>query len=151
MKTTFTNPRGRTSLDNMMTPMIDVVFLLLVFFLTTASFQRPEKLLPGALSAEAQSVRGAGEPPAEIQPADDLSDCVINIRLQEGGALVYLWNGNPTDSLESLKGQVQAILSLRPDVPIIVDPEDAVPAGDALRVYDIAKRYGALSVFMVAR
>ena len=150
MKTTFTNPRGRTSLDNMMTPMIDVVFLLLVFFLTTASFQRPEKLLPGALSAEAQSMRGAGEPTAEIPPADDLSDCVIKIRMQEG-SLVYLWNGTPSDSLESLKGQVQAILSVRPDVPIIVDPEDSVSAGDALRVYDIAKRYGALSVFMVAR
>jgi hypothetical protein len=62
-----------------------------------------------------------------------------------------LWNGIPTDSLESLKGQVQAILSVRPDVPIIVDPEDSVSAGDALRIYDIAKRYGALSVFMVAR
>ena len=48
MKTNYSNPRGRTSLDNMMTPMIDVVFLLLIFFLTTASFQRLEKLLPSS-------------------------------------------------------------------------------------------------------
>ena len=111
MRTNFTNPGGPTALDNLMTPMIDVVFLLLVFFLTTASFQRPEKLLPGALSAEAQSMRGAGEPPVEIPPADDLSDCVIKIRMQEG-SLVYLWNGTPSDSLESPKGQVLSLLHI---------------------------------------
>jgi biopolymer transport protein ExbD len=32
--------------DVMMTPMIDVVFLLLVFFLATASFDRLEQILP---------------------------------------------------------------------------------------------------------
>ncbi len=150
MKTTYTNPRGRTSLDSMMTPMIDVVFLLLVFFLTTASFQRPEKLLPGAVSAESKSISGQEDTPKEVSPLDDLSDCVIKIRLQDG-KLVYRWNNVPVESLESLRQRIQAALQVRADIPIIVDPDDEVLAGDALRVYDIAKRFGALSVFMVAR
>lgn len=150
MKTTYTNPRGRTSLDSMMTPMIDVVFLLLVFFLTTASFQRPEKLLPGAVSAESKSISGQEDTPMEVAPLDDLSDCVIKIRLQDG-KLVYRWNNVPVESLESLRQRIQAALQVRADIPIIVDPDDEVLAGDALRVYDIAKRFGALSVFMVAR
>ena len=33
-----------------MTPMIDVIFLLLVFFLATSSFQVVEKLLPSSVS-----------------------------------------------------------------------------------------------------
>lgn len=150
MKTNYTNSRSRTSLDSMMTPMIDVVFLLLVFFLTTASFQRPEKLLPGAVSAESKSMLGPNESPVEIPPVDDLSDCVIKIRLQDG-SLVYRWNEAPVESLDALRQRIQAALQVRADIPIIVDPDDAVLAGDALRVYDIAKRFGALSVFMVAR
>lgn len=150
MKTTYTNPRGRTSIDSMMTPMIDVVFLLLVFFLTTASFQRLEKLLPGAVSAESKSMSGQNDTPMEVPPADDLSDCVIKIRVQDG-KLAYRWNDVPIESLEALRLRVQAALQVRADIPIIVDPEDEVLAGDALRVYDIAKHFGALSVFMVAR
>ncbi len=150
MKTTYTNPRGRTSLDSMMTPMIDVVFLLLVFFLTTASFQRPEKLLSGAISAESKSISGQEDTPMEVPPIDDLSDCVIKIRVQDG-KLVYRWNNVPIESLGALRQRVQAALQVRADIPIIVDPDDEVLAGDALRVYDIAKRFGALSVFMVAR
>ena len=36
--------------DIPMTPMIDVVFLLLVFFVWTASFQLVENRLPGAIA-----------------------------------------------------------------------------------------------------
>src|SRR5262245_58567237 len=36
--------------DVMMTPMIDMVFLLLVFFVCTAGFDRPEENLPSNLS-----------------------------------------------------------------------------------------------------
>ena len=40
----------RRELEIKMTPMIDVVFLLLVFFVWTASFQAIEYLLPSSLS-----------------------------------------------------------------------------------------------------
>ena len=40
--------RGR--LDVKMTPMIDVIFLLLIFFVSTASFQAAEETLPTNLS-----------------------------------------------------------------------------------------------------
>ncbi|MEA1952290.1 MAG: biopolymer transporter ExbD, partial [Planctomycetota bacterium] len=37
---------GRERLDVKMTPMIDVIFLLLIFFVCTASFQMLEEVLP---------------------------------------------------------------------------------------------------------
>jgi biopolymer transport protein ExbD len=43
--------RQRRDLDVKMTPMIDVVFLLLVFFLWTASFRISEQVLPSNISA----------------------------------------------------------------------------------------------------
>ena len=150
MKTNYSNPRGRTSLDSMMTPMIDVVFLLLVFFLTTASFTRLEKLLPSSVSAESEQANGQSQDKPPPVPQDDLHDCVIKIR-GTSDQLEYLWNGEPITGFKELEERMRAILKVRSDIPIIVDPEDSVPSGEAIHVYDIAKRAGATAVFMVAR
>ena len=150
MKTNYSNPRGRTSLDSMMTPMIDVVFLLLVFFLTTASFQRLEKLLPSSVSAKSDTTLGESKDTPPSPPQEDIHDCVIKIKAQ-GDQIEYQWNGLVVTSLQDIQERLVAILNVRADVPIIVDPEDSIWAGDALRVYDTAKRAGATAVYMVAR
>lgn len=150
MKTNYSNPRGRTSLDNMMTPMIDVVFLLLIFFLTTASFQRLEKLLPSSVSASSDSTIGESQEPPPVPPQEDIHDCVIKIRRQEN-QIEYQWNGVRVESLEAIEQRLIGILKVRSDVPIIVDPDDSILAGEALGVYDLAKRAGASSLYMVAR
>ncbi|MFN9347572.1 MAG: biopolymer transporter ExbD [Planctomycetota bacterium] len=150
MKTNYSNPRGRTSLDSMMTPMIDVVFLLLVFFLTTASFQRLEKLLPSSVSAKSDTTLGESKDTPPSPPQEDIHDCVIKIKAQ-GDQIEYQWNGLVVTSLQDIQERLVAILNVRADVPIIVDPEDSILAGDALRVYDTAKRAGATAVYMVAR
>ncbi|MEI6524741.1 MAG: biopolymer transporter ExbD [Planctomycetota bacterium] len=150
MKTNYTNPRGRTSLDSMMTPMIDVVFLLLVFFLTTSSFQRLEKLLPSSVSARSDSTLGESQDTPPSPPQEDIHDCVIKITRQ-GNQLEYQWNGLAVGSLQEIQDRLQGILKVRADVPIIVDPDDSILAGDALHVYDMVKRAGASALYMVAR
>ncbi|MFM8264381.1 MAG: biopolymer transporter ExbD [Pirellula sp.] len=150
MKTNYSNPRGRTSLDSMMTPMIDVVFLLLVFFLTTASFQRLEKLLPSSVSAKSDTTLGESQDTPPSPPQEDIHDCVIKLKNQ-GDQIEYQWNGLVVASLQEIQERLAAILKVRADIPIIVDPEDTIMAGDALRVYDTAKRAGATAVYMVAR
>ena len=150
MKTNYSNPRGRTSIDSMMTPMIDVVFLLLVFFLTTASFQRLEKLLPSSVSAQSESNLGQSQEAPPTPPQEDIHDCVIKIK-RTGDGIEYQWNGLAVGSIQEIDQRLRGILKVRADVPIIVDPEDAILAGDALRVYDTAKRAGATALYMVAR
>ena len=150
MKTNYSSPRGSTSLDNMMTPMIDVVFLLLIFFLTTASFQKLEKLLPSAVSAESRS-QAAGKTDEIPKPTDsDLSDCVIKIALEDD-RIRYRLNDEDIEELELLLGRMKAILRVRPDMPLVIDPSDDVPAGDAIRIYDLARGMGALAVYLVGR
>jgi biopolymer transport protein ExbD len=134
----------------MMTPMIDVVFLLLVFFLTTASFQRIEKLLPSAVSSSSDSTLGESQSQPPTPPQEDIHDCVIKIKAN-GDRIEYQWNGLAVESLERIDDRLKAILKVRADVPIIVDPEDTIRAGDALEVYDLAKRAGATALYMVAR
>ena len=62
----------RGSLEVKMTPMIDVVFLLLVFFVWTASFQVVENIVPTGISEEITTTSsGTQEQP---KPEDDLRD-----------------------------------------------------------------------------
>jgi biopolymer transport protein ExbD len=49
-----------------MTSMIDVVFLLLIFFMTTASFVRTERDLDSAIKVNSQS---ASQSPNDMEPA----------------------------------------------------------------------------------
>lgn len=150
MKTRFHAQGDRTSMDSMLTPMIDVVFLLLIFFLTTSSFQRLEKLLPSAVSAESKSQ--AGNAADEIPEAtdSDLSDCIIKLRLEQNGVR-YQLNEETMDSLATLTGRMKAIIRIRPDLPIVIDPSDDVAAKDAIQVYDLAKSAGSLAVYLVGR
>jgi len=150
MKSRYYTQNNRNSIDSMMTPMIDVVFLLLVFFLTTSSFQKLEKLLPSAVSAESTSESGgtSDEPPAPTE--SDISDCVVKIA-REGNTLRYRFNDDAVPALDALAERLRSVIRIRPDVPIIIDPDDAILAGEALRVYDLAKAQGALAVYMVAR
>ena len=89
--------RGSSSdLDSAMTPMIDVVFLLLVFFVWTASFQIVEQILPSEISAQ------LGSEPSEIvdpPPEQDFDDIVVAIDW-DGQTPKWSINDQPLDSLE---------------------------------------------------
>jgi len=155
MRTAYSSGTTRASVDSMMTPMIDVVFLLLVFFLTTSSFQRLEKALPGAVAAAPEpSVKGGNidQPPPE--GLTDLSDIVVKIKKAgdgSGAGIAYSINDEALPNVETLANRLKAILRIRSDAPIVIDPEDSIPSGEAIRVYDIARANGSVSVFLVAR
>ena len=64
----------RINFDVKMTPMIDVVFLLLIFFVCTASFQIAEALLPAPLA-----YAGNVQTPTEIDIEPDIGKCRGNL------------------------------------------------------------------------
>ncbi len=155
MKTSYSAGSKPASVDSMMTPMIDVVFLLLVFFLASSSFQRIEKALPSAVAAAPDAKQqGSGktnDPPSVLT---DLSDVIVRIQRPKNAtslSMEYSINGEPVGSLEILSNRLNGILRVRSDVPIVIDPSDDVPAGEAIRVYDLARANGSVAVFLVAR
>lgn len=152
MRTSFGQYSSRPTVDSMMTPMIDVVFLLLIFFLTTASFQKLEKHLPSA-SASPPEEKLAGSQPSLTPPppnASDISDIVIKIENADG-LIRYKIQDEPVATLAELNQRLGVILAVKRDVPIVIDPANNVAAGDAIRVYDSIRTQGSQSVFMVAR
>lgn len=129
----------RRELDVAMTPMIDVVFLLLVFFVWTASFQIVEYVLPSNVSAVtgSQPNDAAAVPPPEA----DFDDVVIRILLQNGRAAWQL-NGTPIATLAEIRSSLVAIAAVKPDAPVILHPEGDVPLGHVIDVYDVARLEG---------
>lgn len=125
-------------LNAAMTPMIDVVFLLLVFFVWTASFQIVEQILPTQMSSQ------LGSEPAEIQepvPEDDFEDIVIRIGW-DNGAVNWAINDQPVGSLAEVETSLRAVAGVKQDAPVILHPDGGVPVGDVIDVYDLAKLTG---------
>jgi len=80
-----------------MTSMIDVVFLLLIFFLVTTTFVRPERQL---LSAIQSNEREAAKSETLLEPA------VVNV-LQLGDKPSYRIGAVTTDNIEEVKRILQ--------------------------------------------
>jgi len=129
---------GETDMDSAMTPMIDVVFLLLVFFVWTASFQVVEHVLPSELSQQTGSdPANLAEPP----PPKDFEDVVVKIGW-DGQAPIWQINKQPFPSLVAVQKKLITLSNLGTDEPIILHPDPVVPLGYVIEAYDVAKVSG---------
>ena len=123
-----------STLGVVMTPMIDVVFLLLVFFVWTASFQVVEYSLPSSLFAAS----GTGSE-VEVDPElEDLDRVVIRIAWQDARP-VWMINERSVASLSDVRNTLSGIAAIQSDVPIVLDASPNVPLGHVIDVYDIAR------------
>ena len=132
--------------DSTMTPMIDVVFLLLVFFVWTASFQIVERLLPSQLQPPA---RGTGELTEVEQELIDLDRVVVRLAVQDG-RIGYFVNDAPAGSLDEVRQKLLAVSLIDSSVPLIIDPAGQVPLGDVIDVYDVSRGVGFHKIQCVA-
>ena len=133
MKSPSVFNRSNRNMDVAMTPMIDVVFLLLVFFVWTASFQAVEYLMPSRLS---NMTGGTSE--TEVSPELlDLEQVVVRL-VNDNGQLSWLVNDEPLSDLQQVETRLSQVAAIRNDLPVIVDPDPVVSIGDVIDVYDAA-------------
>lgn len=129
--------RDAATADVAMTPMIDVVFLLLVFFVWTSSFQAVELVLPSRLSVSS----GTGEDSEIPLESLDVEQVVIRI-ISADSQLRWIVNEEVLHDLEAVRYRLTAVAAVRTDIPVIVDPADSVPLGPVIDVYDVALLQG---------
>ena len=131
--------RDQGELEIKMTPMIDVVFLLLVFFVWTASFHAVEYLLPSSLSQQLgnAAVIDSQAPPPEAE----FEDVIVRI-LGQDDHVVWQVNGQDVLSLDEVKQRLQLVADIKADAPVILHPDEEVPVGDVIDVYDISRIAG---------
>lgn len=131
--------RQRTGLDIPMTPLIDVVFQLLLFFLLTASFHAAEHLLPSSVSAPQAS--GAGSPAETPPPEDDFDQVVVRI-LWTDGHPAWQVNGQQLGGLPEVRNTLAAVARVKADAPVILHPDPEVPLGHVIDIYDLTRLVG---------
>lgn len=119
-----------------MTPMIDVVFLLLIFFVCTASFQIAEQILPSSILA-------AGTTEAPLTDPLDLPLDQIIVRTQMvGGRARWTINEQGYETLGQVEEVLRSVHAVEADLPLILHNEDDVPLGSVIDVYDLARIIG---------
>ncbi len=127
----------RQPLEVKMTPMIDVIFLLLIFFVATSSFQPPEEVLPTNMS-----LPGSTSETVQIDPQEeDLDEIVVKVMWRQGGPL---WEVNQREyqQLDQVGGVLNAVAGFQADLPVILDVEGVVPMENVIDVYDLCRQIG---------
>ena len=117
-----------------MTPMIDIVFLLLVFFVCVASDQVIEMTLPTELAAGSVEAR-------QLEPQETWST-EIHLRLfnspQQENASIEM-NGRVFTDYAQFQKTLSALADVSRDSPVILDIDDEVELRDMVAVYDACR------------
>jgi biopolymer transport protein ExbD len=135
------NYRDRRPVELQLTPMIDCVFLLMIYFLWSSSFAVAEMSLPSKLSA-APALGGSTPRVNEPPPAEaDFPNVVVRI-LWNGSASVWTVNDVPIGSIDELTQRLTSIARIKRDAPIVLDPASDVPLGDVIEIFDLSRVVG---------
>lgn len=137
---------NRESMELKMTPMIDVVFLLLVFFVWTSSFELPEFDLPSAIAEPPSALASESTSAPVVEPFDEV---VVALSMNEGQTRIQ-FNGQPIASADAVGEKLARIVSLGIQPPVIIDPADNVTMNVAVKVYDAARAAGIDRVLFAA-
>ena len=140
---TFRSARGR--LEANMTPMIDVIFNLLIFFVCTVSFQPPEEVLPTFLS-----MLGTSAPSARPPELQDFDDVVVKIR-QSGDQIAWEINRQQYATLAQVRDVLVAIAGVKNDVPVIIDADGEIALGNVIDLYDLCRLSGFQKIQFAAQ
>ena len=132
--------------NGVMTPMIDVVFQLLIFFVVASTGQVAEALLPTQLPAH-----GAVSNVQQQSERETWADEVFVALSRDGrDHTVANLNGTIYDDLSRLTGVLGALAEVSRINPIILKIDEAVPLEDVIYVYDACRKAGFESINFAA-
>ena len=139
----FTSVRSKRILtaqaEIQMTPLIDMVFQLLIFFMCTSSFRQAEKEMPTQLPR----VGGGQAWQEDFAP--------IRIRVTKTGAGVRVTcDGRYCPTFKDLLDRLRERRAIA-DVPVLIDGEETVPFGSMVAALDVCYRADLRRVAFSAR
>lgn len=132
-----------------MTPMVDVVMVILIFFMASATFAGAEWFLKAGIPREGGADSGRrpeGSDPLALPPAR------FEISLSvEGGRTIVRGQGVGESDLSELPGKLSQLAAGVPpeEIVLIIRPDAAVPYADVIRAHDAAAKAGIKKVGMM--
>lgn len=118
----------KDDLDVNITPLIDVVFLLLIFFMVSTTFQRESEIeivLPQASM--------------DVPPTDEF---MMQITIDKEGTFFINGQRVLNTKLETLKKAMQEVAGDRKDPPIILSADAQTPHQAVITVMDASRQLG---------
>lgn len=122
--------KGAQEAEVNMTPMLDIVFIMLIFFIVTASFVKES----GIEINKPEDNNTQNDPP----PPDD-----------EKRAIAFVIDGNNRITHDFLRIDISSVSSIikresveRPEAPVVIQAAEGAHLGVAIRIYDAAKATG---------
>ncbi len=114
--------------DINLTPLIDVVFLLLIFFMVSTTFKRESQL-------------NIDLPRASAQPVDT-SDHPLEITIDAEGRIFVNRQGLVNNQLATLMKAMQQAVGDRTDMPLIISADGKTPHQAVVTAMDAARKLG---------
>ncbi|MEL7296496.1 MAG: biopolymer transporter ExbD [Pseudomonadota bacterium] len=115
------------------TPMLDVVFILLIFFIVTTSFVKESGV---------DLTRPSNEPPKDVEISE-----VVAIKIDATGSIFI---GDRATDIRAVRANIESRLALKPDASVVVAAHRDADAGILVRVVDQARVAGAQAVSLAA-
>ncbi|MGR8933420.1 MAG: ExbD/TolR family protein [Gammaproteobacteria bacterium] len=129
--------RPKENLEIPITPMIDVVFLLLIFFMVTTTFDRET-----ALKIQLPEAEGVEQKQEERE---------INLTIDADGAY-YVNNHRLADrQLETLKQALLAAAGKNRNMPFIISADAKTPHQAVMSALDVAAQIGLTHITFAAK
>lgn len=126
-------PKRRSEVAVDLSPLIDVVFLLLIFFMVSTTFKDSHGMDLNLPSAESESSTGSE---------------ALNLAIDASGAILIDGEPIPEDQLaERLNG----LLANRDDKMVVLKVDEKVDHGTVVNIMDTAKSAGATGLTFAAR
>ncbi len=111
-----------------MTPMLDIVFILLIFFIVTTSFIKEEGLMVNR---------------PKLNKSQDASAPAMLIKITDSGTITF--NGELVD-IERVPARIENFIATNDSNSVIVIPEYDTRHEDVVGVIDQVKSFGNLTV-----
>ena len=133
MRIPSSRKRGsQVDMQTAMTPLIDVVFQLLIFFICASTGHMKELLLITDFRAGETSANG------QKDREKPLGEVWIRIR-RMNEATTYLLEEREFRDPNQLNETLKTLASTTREIPVILDIQKEVPLGDLIQVYDFCR------------
>lgn len=143
------NPRRRREHPDMeITPLIDVVFLLLIFFLVATSFSEADQTEPEASDDTEESEISVDLPEAETgRGGGETEQMTVFVRADGQVEL----RGDVEVSGETFEEKLTDLHDRRPEIRILLKGDEKASHGRIIRLFDQLRRIGFKRVHMVTK
>lgn len=131
------NKKKKHNVELNLTPLIDVVFLLLIFFMVSTSFTRETQIKLELPKADVEKLESDPE--------------VIEISIDKQGRMFMNGNALVSSDIENLKKVISPIISRDKNIPLIISADANTPYQSVVIAMDAASQLGISNIKMATQ